>query len=136
MAIFGAGAAGEETKITNAKAAPATSTNEDRKEPEEPHDCELNTIDKKTSPAVEVGSRFCSPVNPDHITRDEEGEEDANAGEDCDPAPRDCTPVNRCTPGDCRRIEDKPDEREREGKNDKDHPSCPSSYQCFPGIGK
>lgn len=85
-----------------------------RKEPEEPYDSKLDAIDKKVCPPGEVGSWFCSPVYSDNIARDEEREEDTEAGKNRDLAPRYCIPVHASTLRDCLWIEDKPYERERE----------------------
>ena len=66
-------------------------------DPEEPYDREFDAIDKQFRPLIEVGSRFCPPVYPDHIAREEEREDNAKQNEECDLGPRDCFPVELCT---------------------------------------
>ena len=63
----------------------------DGQDPQEPDDSELNAIDKKVCPQGEIGSWFYSPVDPDRIARDEEREDETEAGEESDLAPWDCS---------------------------------------------
>ena len=118
------------------KGDPRCEDNEDGQEPEEPHDSELDTIDKKICPPGEVGGRFYPTVDPDNIARDKEREDETDSDKDRDPAPRDRTLVDGGASHNFLRIEDEPDEREREGEDYKDRPPCPFSYERFLWIGE